>query len=81
MCHPPLIEKLSSLHKDQVFGEKEPREEERPKAGAARSDQEPPSAGTYVLKWYFLLVALALTTTINALAGGFSASGCLSPWP
>jgi hypothetical protein len=60
---PPLIEKLSSLHKDQVFGEKEPREEERPKAGAARSDEEPPSPGTYVLKWYFLLVALALTTS------------------
>jgi hypothetical protein len=58
---------LSSLHKDQVFGEKEPREEELPKAGAVRSDEEPPSPGTYVLKWYFLLVALALT--ISTLFG------------
>lgn len=69
---PPLLEKLSSLHKDQIFGEKEQHEEEQPKAGAAPGDHETPpargdnetkSTGTVLLKSYFLLVAVALTTS------------------
>ena len=69
---PPLLEKLSSLHKDQIFGEKEQHKEEPPKADAApgdheapptQGDNEPKSTGTVLLKWYFLLVALALTTS------------------
>jgi hypothetical protein len=70
---PPLLEKLSSLHKDQIFGEKEQHEDEQqPKAGAApgdheatpaRQDHETKSTGTVLLKWYFLMVAIALTTS------------------
>jgi hypothetical protein len=70
---PPLLEKLSALHKDQVLGEKEQPEAEPPKTGAAPSDHEPSSPrddhekksspSTLLLKWYFLVVALALTTS------------------
>ncbi len=68
---PPLLEKLSSLHKDQIFADEELHAEDHPEPGAAPGDHEAPaardhetkSAGTVLLKWYFLLVALALTTS------------------
>jgi uncharacterized iron-regulated membrane protein len=65
---PPLLEKLSSVHKDQVF---EQKHDEPPAAGAANDEHEHPppqdhagpSLGTVLLKWFFLLVALALATS------------------
>ena len=74
---PPLLEKLSRLHKDQVFEKKEHKEKEHKEkeheedksegAGA----QEPPKAesedqprlGTVLLKWFCLLVALGLSAS------------------
>jgi hypothetical protein len=67
----PLIEKLSSVHKDQVFAQKENDDHDH-EPGAANDEHEHPqpaddheaaSPGSYVLKWYFLLVALALTAS------------------
>jgi len=65
---PLLIEKLSSLHKDQVFEQKHHDESE----AGSKNDQPPapskgheqgPTLGTMLLKWFFLFVALALTTS------------------
>jgi hypothetical protein len=73
---PALIEKLSRLHKDQVFAQKEheqkkheedksegPVAQEHPKAG----DEDQPRLGTVLLKWFCLLVALGLS--ISTLLG------------
>ena len=65
---PELIEKLSSVHKDQVFEKKhhehqaeaEPKNDQQP---AAPEEEEGPTLGTMLLKWFFLFVALALTTS------------------
>jgi hypothetical protein len=65
---PPLLEKLSSVHKDQVFARKE-HEEDKPSAAGAAPDHAPPesepgpSMGTTLLKWYFLAVALGLSVS------------------
>jgi hypothetical protein len=66
---PALIEKLSSVHKDQVFAQK-PREEHQepgaqpPSAADHEEDHDQgPSLGTMLLKWFFLFVALALTAS------------------
>jgi hypothetical protein len=62
--HPaPMLEKLSSLHKDQVFapkahGEKQAGPEE------AQDDKSPPLA-TALLKWFFLAVALGLCASTS----------------
>jgi hypothetical protein len=64
-----LIEKLSSMHKDQVFKQKH-HEEHEPEA-ESKNDQQPPAEdqeegptlGTLLLKWFFLFVALALATS------------------
>ena len=69
---PPLLEKLSRLHKDQVFAQKEhaqKKHEEDKSEGAGT--QEPPKAesddqprlGTVLLKWFCLLVALGLSAS------------------
>jgi hypothetical protein len=67
---PALIEKLSSLHKDQVFEQKH-HDKQEPEA-KSKSDRHPPPSeehekgpalGTVLLKWFFLFVALALTTS------------------
>jgi hypothetical protein len=63
-----LIEKLSSVHKDQVFAQKEHDDhgEHQPSTGSLdhshdhEAHDEEPSLGTVLLKWYFLLVALSL---------------------
>ena len=66
----PVIEKLSKVHKDQVFAPNEHHEH----APAADADvKEPPTAdtdhdaeprlGTVLLKWFFLVVALTLSTS------------------
>ncbi len=66
---PVLIERLSSMHKDQVF-EQQHHDEPEP---ASKSDQqqpappeeheEGPALGTLLLKWFFLFVALALAAS------------------
>jgi hypothetical protein len=65
---PALIEKLSSMHKDQVFKQKHHDEHK----AESKSDQQPPAPqeheegptlGTVFLKWFFLFVALALTSS------------------
>ena len=74
--HPaPIVEKLASVHKDQVFALGEHHDEPPPEPAAASqagSDAHPPgpaeheaepAIGTPLLKWYFLLVALGLTTS------------------
>jgi hypothetical protein len=77
---PALIEKLSSVHKDQVFrakadqgppDAKAPTTAHKPKASAPKADQEHKGAslGTTLLKWFFLVVALSLVT-----------STCLGAW-
>ncbi len=66
---PPLIEKLSSVHKDQVFAAGH-HHDAPPKAAAKAAppkadddDDKGPALGTVLLKWYFLAVALALALT------------------
>jgi hypothetical protein len=62
-----LIQKLSKVHKDQVF--EEPREEAAPAAAPADNassphpaddDDDKMSAPTLVLKWFFLIVSVGL---------------------
>jgi hypothetical protein len=77
---PLLLEKLSRVHKDQVFAPDEHHEHagDHAPAGAkeggdadpdhegAKGDEEHEhegNAGTVLLKWYFLIVAVALTTS------------------
>jgi len=65
---PALIEKLSSMHKDQVFEQKHHEQEVE---AESKNDQQPPppeeqqgpTLGTMLLKWFFLFVALALTSS------------------
>jgi uncharacterized iron-regulated membrane protein len=60
---PALIEKLSAVHKDQVFEAKEhDAETAEPPEPADAKPQAPQHSmiGTYVLKWFFALVALGL---------------------
>ena len=71
---PPLIEKLSRLHKDQVFAQKEKKEHEKDKSEGAGAQEHPkaekedqPRLGTVLLKWFCLLVALGLS--ISTLFG------------
>ena len=73
---PLLIEKLSRLHKDQVFAQKEheekEHEEDKSEAAGAQDppkaeDEDQPRMGTVLLKWFCLLVALGLS--ISTLLG------------
>src|ERR1700679_231922 len=73
---PPLLEKLSRLHKDQVFAQKEhkQKEQEENKSEGAGAHEPPkaesedqPRLGTVLLKWFCLLVALGLC--ISTLLG------------
>jgi hypothetical protein len=71
--HPlPLVEKLASVHKDQVFAlghHEEPPPAATPQAGgdahppAPAEHEDEPAIGTPLLKWFFLVVALGLTTS------------------
>ena len=64
---PAIVEKLSSVHKDQVFAQKQHEEHEeavsQPPAAAEHEDDHGPALGTMLLKWFFLFVALALTAS------------------
>jgi hypothetical protein len=67
---PAIIEKLSSVHKDQVFAfgdhhEAHPAQDAAPPA-ATTDDDDKTAISTYLLKGFFLLVALGL-----ALSTGF----------
>src|ERR1700734_2918035 len=60
---PALLEKLSSVHKDQVFAFGDHHTAEPP-AGARpdeHEDEDRPALSTVLLKWFFLVVALGLT--------------------
>jgi hypothetical protein len=60
---PALLEKLSSVHKDQVFAFGDHHTAEPP-AGAhpdEHEDEDRPAVSTVLLKWFFLVVALGLT--------------------
>ncbi len=72
--HPAvLIEKLSAVHKDQVFAvkehddEHEHEHEHEHEQGDHPQDQgaheEEPTLGTVLLRWYFLIVALSLSVS------------------
>jgi hypothetical protein len=62
-----LLEKLSAVHKDQVF--EQPHEHEQPAAQAgggpqdraAGDDDDKIGASTLALKWFFLIVSIGLT--------------------
>ena len=62
----PMIEKLAQLHKDQVFARKHrgPPPGKAPASAASGPavphDDDQPAIRTYVLKWFFALVALEL---------------------
>ena len=75
---PPILEKLSSVHKDQVFklghhhDHAEPPKAAAPEAGPAKAapadDDDKMSAGTLALKVYFFWV-VALGLTLSTLFG------------
>ena len=82
--HPPaLLRALGHLHKDQVLSKPEPRlgppaktapaaaAETGPAAGAGKDDEDPPQIKTYILKWFFALVAAGLfaSTSIGLWIG------------
>jgi hypothetical protein len=64
-----LVEKLASVHKDQVFAQKKHHEAEPEPAakdhppGPADDDEDEASLGTVLLKWFFLVVALGLAVS------------------
>jgi hypothetical protein len=69
---PVLLERLSSLHKDQVLNKHEGGEKHDDAQAAPASDSgashepqedESPSAATFALKIFFLIVALGLTVS------------------
>src|SRR5580692_6144840 len=75
---PALIEKLSAVHKDQVFAAGHHHDDGPPPAVAAAPpgghadadhDDDAPRLGTVLLKWFFLAVAL-----------GLAGSTCVGVW-
>jgi len=76
---PPIVEKLSAIHKDQVFAASHHHHDDAaPKPAAAApaahaDDDDKPKLNTVLLKWFFLVVALALTgSTLAGLWIGLS---------
>jgi hypothetical protein len=74
---PAIVEKLSSVHKDQVFAFGDHHAEQDPVADAAKPAGEQKDdevkLSTYLLKWFFLLVALCLAvSTALGLWMGFT---------
>jgi hypothetical protein len=59
---PVLLEKLSSIHKDQVFELGHHHDDDGPAPGPEDHDDKPGPA-TFILKGYFLLVALGLAVS------------------
>ena len=76
----PVIEKLALLHKDQVFALKHrdsPPSAAPTGAAPASRDDDQPEIRAYVLKWFFLVVALelVLSTAIGIWIGLSRARG------
>jgi len=65
-----LVEKFSSLHKDQVFEAKAP-EPESSEADAKPQEEQLKPVSVYILKWFFALVAvgLMLSTVLGVWMG------------
>lgn len=68
----PLIEKLSAVHKDQVFEQPAKHHDDNTPSGHATPggdqhpqthDEDKTSTATLALKWYFLFVALGLSAS------------------
>ncbi len=87
--HPAvLLEKLSAVHKDQVF--KAPHDHDAPRAAAGGADQpaedqdddEKLSGSTLALKWFFLAVSLGLfmSTLIGLWMGATQIRGKALAW-
>ncbi len=73
---PAMLEKLSSIHKDQVFAPGHHHEPAQPQAGSqnpagAAEDDDKAALPTLLLKVFFLLVALslAISTTFGLWIG------------
>jgi hypothetical protein len=62
---PALLEKLSSVHKDQVFafGDHHTAQPQSAAPEQAHEDEDRPAPATLLLKWFFLVVALGLTVS------------------
>jgi hypothetical protein len=69
---PAVIEKLSSVHKDQVFAPSDHHGNEAPETDAAKPGSGTPAdadegdkdrLSTLILKWFFLVVALCLAVS------------------
>ncbi len=91
----PVVEKLAQLHKNQVFALKHrgsPPSAAPTGAASASHDGDQPGIRTYVLKWFFLVVALelVLSTAIGIWIGlsrprgrkttvALIAAGCVVP--
>lgn len=64
---PAILEKLSSVHKDQVFAEGHHHEAPKPGADAGNADDQDDDdktrPATLILKAFFLVVALSLTVS------------------
>ena len=64
---PALLEKLSSIHQDQVFAFGDHHGGERPPGvhedEHAHEDEDRPALSTLLLKWFFLGVAVALAVS------------------
>jgi hypothetical protein len=63
---PQLLEKLASVHRDQVFAVKAHDDDHHDEhAAAAPEHEEEPALATTLLKYFFLLVALALCVSTS----------------
>jgi hypothetical protein len=58
-----LVEKLSALHRDQVFAQKGHDDDAHEHSHDQDDHEAAPGTGTVLLKWYFLVVALALSSS------------------
>jgi hypothetical protein len=62
--HPAvLLEKLSAVHKDQVFEEPHDHSASDHDATPAADEDEKQSVSTYALKWFFTVVSVGLMTS------------------
>jgi hypothetical protein len=62
---PPILEKLSAVHKDQVFAAGHHHDADAPKAAGSppAAEEDKLKAPTLLLKVFFLIVALGLTAS------------------
>jgi hypothetical protein len=60
---PVIVEKLSSVHKDQVFALGHHDAPPAPAAAAAKDEDDKPALSTVLLKGFFCLVAVCLSVS------------------